>query len=94
MTATQLGAHAIKSALERVNLAPSEVQGKSIWEMCFPPELDRLLLLRHQYGLGFHQMYLYTINKVCASGMKAIALAAESILLGDNDCVIAGGWKA
>jgi acetyl-CoA C-acetyltransferase len=35
-----------------------------------------------------------TVNKVCASGMKAVALAAESILLGDNDCVVAGGMES
>lgn len=34
-----------------------------------------------------------TINKVCASGMKSIALAAQSIILGDNDCVVAGGME-
>jgi acetyl-CoA C-acetyltransferase len=34
-----------------------------------------------------------TVNKVCASGMKSIALAAQSIMLGDNDCVIAGGME-
>lgn len=34
-----------------------------------------------------------TINKVCASGMKAIALGAQSILLGDADIVVAGGME-
>jgi acetyl-CoA C-acetyltransferase len=34
-----------------------------------------------------------TVNKVCASGMKSIALAAQSILLGDNDIVVAGGME-
>ena len=34
-----------------------------------------------------------TVNKVCASGMKAISLAAQSIMTGDNDCVVAGGME-
>ena len=34
-----------------------------------------------------------TVNKVCASGMKAIAQAAQSILLGDGDIVVAGGME-
>ena len=35
-----------------------------------------------------------TVNKVCASGMKAIMLGAESIMLGLNDCVVAGGMES
>jgi acetyl-CoA C-acetyltransferase len=43
-------------------------------------------------GLGDH-VPCTTINKVCASGMKSIALAAQSIVCGDNDVVIAGGME-
>jgi acetyl-CoA C-acetyltransferase len=36
----------------------------------------------------------YAVNKVCGSGMKAVALAAQSILLGENDIVLAGGMES
>lgn len=43
-------------------------------------------------GVAVH-VPAYTINKVCASGLKAISLAAQSIALGDADCIIAGGME-
>lgn len=35
----------------------------------------------------------YTINKICGSGIKSVALAANSIMMGDNEIVIAGGQE-
>lgn len=94
LSATQLGAHAIKSALEKIKLDPKEVQ-----EVYMGNVLSA--------GVGqapATQASIYagiptttpgtTINKVCASGMKAVMLAAESIMLGHNDCVVAGGMES
>ena len=35
-----------------------------------------------------------TVNKVCASGMKSVILGAQSIMVGDYDCVLAGGFES
>ena len=91
--ATKLGATAIKGALER-----SGVDAKHITEVFMGNVL--------QAGLGqapARQAAMFagigesvpctTVNKVCASGMKAISLAAQSIICGDNDTVIAGGME-
>jgi len=94
ISATQLGAAAIKAALERIKLDPKEVQEVFMGNVM-------------SAGLGqapVTQASIYsgipvtvpgtTINKVCASGMKAMSLAAESIMLGDNDVVVAGGMES
>tara|TARA_B110000967_G_scaffold10694_1_gene10522 strand:+ start:208 stop:1383 length:1176 start_codon:yes stop_codon:yes gene_type:complete len=91
--ATRLGAAAIKGALEKVNINPNEVDEVFMGNVL-------------QAGLGqapARQAAMFagisntvpatTINKVCASGMKSISLAAQSILAGDNDLVIAGGME-
>ncbi|MBL0064064.1 MAG: acetyl-CoA C-acyltransferase [Bacteroidetes bacterium] len=94
MTATQLGAHAIKSTLERINLAPSEVQEVYMGNV-LSAGVGQAPVTQASIWAGIpSNVPGTTINKVCASGMKAIALAAESILLGDNDCVIAGGMES
>ena len=91
--ATKLGATAIKGALEK-----SGVDAKHVTEVFMGNVL--------QAGLGqapARQAAMFagigesvpctTVNKVCASGMKAISLAAQSIICGDNDTVIAGGME-
>ena len=93
-SATQLGAFAIKGTLEKAGLQPDQVQ-------------DVLMGCVIQAGLGQaparqaakfaglpNEVNCTTINKVCASGMKSIAQAAQSILLGDADIVIAGGMES
>ena len=94
LSATQLGAIAIKAAVEKAGLAPEKVE-------------DVLMGCVMQAGLGQaparqaskfaglpNEVNCTTINKVCASGMKAIAQAAQSILLGDADIVVAGGMES
>lgn len=94
MTATQLGAHAIKSALERIKLSPSEVQEVYMGNV-LSAGVGQAPVTQASIWAGIpSNVPGTTINKVCASGMKAIALAAESILLGDNDCVVAGGMES
>jgi acetyl-CoA C-acetyltransferase len=94
LTAPQLGAIAIKAALERSGLQPDQVNELFMGNVV-------------SAGIGqapAQQASIYaglpvtlpctTINKVCASGMKAIMLGAQSILNGDNDIVIAGGMES
>lgn len=92
--ATKLGATAIKGALDRINL-----DGKLVNEVFMGSVLQANLgqaparQAAKFAGLP-DSVNCTTVNKVCASGMKAIALAAQSIMLGDNDIVIAGGMES
>lgn len=94
ISATQLGAYAIKGALERINL-----DGKLVNEVFMGSVLQANLgqaparQAAKFAGLP-NEVNCTTVNKVCASGMKAISLAAQSIMLGDNDIVIAGGMES
>ncbi|MBP6009989.1 MAG: acetyl-CoA C-acyltransferase [Bacteroidia bacterium] len=93
-TAPQLGSHAIKAALERIKLDPKEVQ-EVYFGNVLSAGVGQAPVTQASIGAGLpNTVPGTTINKVCASGMKAVALAAESILLGDNDCVVAGGMES
>ena len=93
-SATQLGAIAIKGAVTKAGIQPVQVN-------------DVLMGCVIQSNLGQaparqaakfadlpNEVNCTTINKVCASGMKAIAQAAQSIMLGDADIVVAGGMES
>jgi len=93
MSATQLGAHAIKSALERIKLDPKEVQEVYMGNV-LSANLGQAPVTQASIYAGIpNTVPGTTVNKVCASGMKAIMLGAESIMLGDNDVVVAGGME-
>ena len=91
--APKLGAIAIKGALAKSGIDPKEVDevfmGNVLQAGVGQAPARQAAIFA---GLG-NNVPCTTINKVCASGMKAIALAAQSILLGDNDCVVAGGME-
>lgn len=93
VSATKLGASAIKGALDKINL-----DGNLVNEVFMGCVLQANLgqaparQAARFAGLPDH-VSCTTVNKVCASGMKAIALGAQSILLGDNDIVVAGGME-
>ncbi|HRU61574.1 MAG TPA: acetyl-CoA C-acyltransferase [Bacteroidia bacterium] len=94
LSAPQLGSHAIKAALERIKLDPKEVQ-EVYFGNVLSAGVGQAPVTQASIGAGLpNTVPGTTINKVCASGMKAVALAAESILLGDNDCVVAGGMES
>ena len=93
VSAPELGAIAIKGALDKINLDPKEVNE---------------VLMGHvvQAGVGqaparqaalkagiSNDVPCTTVNKVCSSGMKSIMQAAQSIASGDNEVVIAGGME-
>ena len=92
--ATKLGAEAIKAALAKINL-----DGKLVNEVFMGSVLQANLgqaparQAAKFAGLP-DSVNCTTVNKVCASGMKSISLAAQSILLGDNDIVVAGGMES
>lgn len=94
LTAPQLGAHAIKSALSKIGLDPSEVQEVFMGNV-LSAGVGQAPVTQASIRSGIPDSVPgTTINKVCASGMKAIMLGAESIMLGDNDCVVAGGMES
>ena len=94
LSATQLGAIAIKGALEKINLDPSLVDEVFMGSV-MQAGLGQAPARQASKLAGLPDTVICTtINKVCASGMKSIALAAQNILLGDADIVIAGGMES
>ena len=93
VSAPKLGAQAIKGALSKVNLEPSLVD-EVIMGNVLQANSGQAPARQAALGAGLNSdIPCTTINKVCASGMKAIMMAAQSIKSGDNDVVIAGGMK-
>jgi acetyl-CoA C-acetyltransferase len=93
-TATQLGAIAIKGALEKAGVSAAEVNDVLMGSV-IQANLGQAPARQAAKFAGLpNNVNCTTINKVCASGMKAIAQAAQSILLGDADIVIAGGMES
>jgi acetyl-CoA C-acetyltransferase len=93
-SATQLGAIAIKGAVEKAGIAPADVQ-EVLMGCVLQANVGQAPARQAAKFAGLPDaVNCTTINKVCASGMKAIAQAAQSILLGDADVVVAGGMES
>ncbi len=91
--ATTLGATAIKGALEKINLAPDLVQEVFMGNVV-SAGLGQAPARQAAIRAGIpDSVPCTTVNKVCASGMKSIMLAAQTIALGDADVVVAGGME-
>jgi acetyl-CoA C-acetyltransferase len=94
LTAPQLGAIAIKAALERAGISPEKVtevfMGNVVSAGIGQAPAQQASIFA---GLPTN-IPCTTVNKVCASGMKAIMLGAQSIMNGDNDIVVAGGMES
>ncbi|CAP69231.1 uncharacterized protein PODANS_1_8990 [Podospora anserina S mat+] len=95
LTAIQLGSHAIKSAVERV----PEIKPEDVEEVFFGNVLSANLgqAPARQCAIGgglSESVPCTTINKVCASGLKAIILGAQTIITGNADIVVAGGTES
>jgi acetyl-CoA C-acetyltransferase len=91
--ATQLGAIAIKAALERIDLTPAEVNEVFFGNVLQAGE-GQAPSTQASLKAGIpNTVPTTTVNKVCASGMKSIMWAAQSIMLGDADVVVAGGME-
>ncbi len=93
-SATRLGAIAIKGAIDRINLNPSEIKEVYMGSV-LQANLGQAPARQAAKFAGLPDtVQCTTINKVCASGMKAVMLAAQSIMLGDNDVIVAGGMES
>ena len=93
-SATQLGGFAIKGALEKAGIKP-ELVNDVLMGSVIQANLGQAPARQASKFAGLpNEVNCTTINKVCASGMKAIAQAAQSIMLGDADIVVAGGMES
>ncbi|MDX2305568.1 MAG: acetyl-CoA C-acyltransferase [Microscillaceae bacterium] len=93
-TATQLGAFAIKGALEKAGVDASEVQEVFMGNV-MSAGLGQAPARQAAIFAGLsNTVPCTTVNKVCASGMKAIMFAAQSIMLGHQDVIVAGGMES
>lgn len=93
-TATKLGAIAIKGAVERAGIKQEQVQDV-LMGCVIQANLGQAPARQASKFAGLpNEVNCTTINKVCASGMKAISQAAQSIMLGDADIVVAGGMES
>jgi len=92
-SATQLGAIAIQSAVQKSGLKPEHIQEVFMGNV-LSANLGQAPATQAAMFAGLPYLPATTINKVCASGMKAIMLAAQSISTGQNDIVLAGGMES
>lgn len=94
LSATKLGAIAIRGAVEKAGLQPSQID-EVLMGSVIQANLGQAPARQAAKFAGLpDNVICTTINKVCASGMKAIAQGAQSILLGDADVVVAGGMES
>ena len=92
-SAPQLGGFAIKPAIERAGLNPSQIQEVYMGNV-LSANIGQAPATQAAKLAGLPDLPATTINKVCASGTKAIMLAAQSIANGDNDIIVAGGMES
>ncbi|NVK03649.1 MAG: acetyl-CoA C-acyltransferase [Flavobacteriia bacterium] len=93
VSATKLGAAAIKGALDKISLDPKEVQevfmGNVLQANLGQAPARQAAMFA---GIG-DNVPCTTVNKVCASGMKSVMLAAQAIKAGDAEVIVAGGME-
>jgi acetyl-CoA C-acetyltransferase len=94
LTAADMGVVAAKAAMERAGIQPEQVE-ETIFgnarQAGGGPNPARQISVRS--GVP-QEAPAFTVNQACASGMKAVALAYQSILLGDSNCILAGGTES
>lgn len=94
ISATRLGAIAIKGALDKSRVSPDQVQ-EVLMGCVIQANLGQAPARQAAKFAGLpDSVSCTTINKVCASGMKSIAIGAQNIMLGDVDVVVAGGMES
>lgn len=94
LSATQLGSLAVKGAIQKIGLDPKQVQ-ELFFGNVISSALGQAPATQVAVGAGLgYEIPCTLVNKVCASGMKAIMLGAQSIMLGHNDVVVAAGAES
>lgn len=93
-TAPQLGSIVVRAAIERVGLEASQID-EVIMGCVLQAGLGQNPARQAALHAGIpDKVSALTINKVCGSGLKAVMLAAQSIALGDNEIIVAGGMES
>ena len=93
ISATSLGAIAIRGAIEKAGISPIDID-EVLMGNVLQANLGQAPARQAAIEAGIpNSVPATTINKVCSSGMKTIMMAAQSILLGDNEIVVAGGME-
>jgi acetyl-CoA C-acetyltransferase len=93
-TAPELGAIAIKAAVEKAGIKPEEVD-EVIMGCVVQAGLGQAPARQAALKAGLTpEVSALTINMVCGSGLRAVALAAQSVMLGDAEVVVAGGMES
>ena len=93
VSATKLGATAIKGAIEKAGVSAKDINEVFMGNV-LQANLGQAPARQAALFAGVsNDVPCTTVNKVCASGMKAISLAAQSIIAGDNHIVVAGGME-
>lgn len=93
VSAVDLGVTVVKGALEKINLSPElvdEVIFGNVLSAGLGQNVARQVSVKSGIPIATPS---YTVNKVCGSGLKTIQLAAQAVLLGDADIVVAGGTE-
>ncbi len=94
LTATQLGASVVREAVLRAGIAPETVD-ECIMGCVLPAGLGQNPARQAALGGGLADtVAALTVNMVCGSGLKAVALAAQAIMAGDAEIVVAGGMES
>jgi acetyl-CoA C-acetyltransferase len=94
IAATRLGAHVVKTACEKAGIQADQVD-EVIMGCVLQAGLGQAPARQTARFAGLpDQVRATTVNKVCASGMKAVSMAVQSILLGDAEIVVAGGMES
>lgn len=94
LSATQLGAEAIKGAISKAAIQPGDVDEVFMGNV-LSANLGQAPARQAALFAGLpNTVPCTTINKVCSSGLKSVMVAAQSIMLGDNEVVIAGGMES
>ncbi len=94
ISATELGGIAIRGAIEKIKLDPASIQEVYMGNVV-SANLGQAPARQAALAGGLaHETVCTTVNKVCASSMKAAALAAQSIRLGEADLIVAGGMES
>src|SRR6266481_10059218 len=94
MTAVQLGAIAVREAVRRAGIAPASVD-ECLMGCVLPAGLGQNPARQAALQGGLPDtVSAMTINMVCGSGLKAVALAAQAVMAGDAEIVVAGGMES
>ncbi len=89
----QLGALTIKALLERTGVDPAKIDEVIMGCVCQAGLNQNPARQAAIFGGVPDNVSAMTINKVCGSGLKSVALADQAIRVGDKECVIAGGME-